>query len=146
MALAASTLSALLVHPAQAKEGDTFRPFVSYAYVYDSNLLRLDTGEFDDLQRSDRYSVLSAGLNVDWKPGRQRIQASASKNLVRFSRYASLDYDGSDYQLRWNWRLGNHWSGQLGASRDVTQTNFSDFQSFDFSGTPVFLAVRYNAP
>jgi exopolysaccharide biosynthesis operon protein EpsL len=70
--------------------------------------------------------VLSAGLNVDWQPGRQRVVASASKNRVRFSRNTLLDYDGSDYQLRWNWRLGNHWTGQVGATENVTQSTFED--------------------
>jgi exopolysaccharide biosynthesis operon protein EpsL len=135
-------LAALLALPAQAKEGDTFRPFVSYAHYYDSNLFRLDGGNDFTIvledgspvvvtkeSASDQYGVLSAGLNVDWQPGRQRILASASKNLVRFSRYSSLDYDGSDYQLKWNWRLGNHWSGLIGATENVTQTSFADWYS-----------------
>ncbi|MBT9589935.1 MAG: putative exosortase B-associated extracellular polysaccharide biosynthesis transporter EpsL [Thiobacillus sp.] len=113
--------------PALAKEGDTFRPFVSYTRNYDSNLFRLAESEYALVpQRSDQYGVLSAGLNVDWQPGRQRIIASASKNQVRFARNTQLDYDGSDYQLKWNWRLGNHWSGQVGATESVTQSSFSD--------------------
>lgn len=134
-------LAVMLALPAQAKEGDTFRPFVSYTRYYDSNLFRLDkngtTAVVEDEgpilvthdSASDQYSVLSAGLNVDWKPGRQRITASAIKNLVRFSRYTSLDYNGSDYQLKWSWRLGNRWSGQVGATETVTQTSFADWYS-----------------
>lgn len=133
-------LGTLLVMPAQAKEGDTFRPFVSYTRYYDSNLFRLDGGNDYTVvvengvitpvtrdSSSDQYGVLSAGLNVDWKPGRQQVIASASKNQVRFSRYTSLDYDGSDYKLQWNWRLGNHWTGQVGATETVTQTSFTDW-------------------
>ncbi|MDP3584455.1 MAG: putative exosortase B-associated extracellular polysaccharide biosynthesis transporter EpsL [Thiobacillus sp.] len=123
----AVALGALMVPPAMAKEGDTFRPFVSYTRYYDSNLYRLAESEKNLVpQLSDQYSVLSAGLNVDWQPGRQRITASAAKNLVRFSRYSNLDYDGSDYQLRWNWRLGNYWSGLVGATEGVTQSSLSD--------------------
>lgn len=134
-------LAAMLALPAQAKEGDTFRPFVSYTRYYDSNLFRLDKdGTIAVVEdegpilithdsASDQYSVLSAGLNVDWQPGRQHITASTSKNQVRFSRYTSLDYDGSDYQLKWNWRLGNRWSGQVGATETVTQTSFADWYS-----------------
>lgn len=120
-------LGMLLVMPALAKEGDTFRPFVSYARYYDSNLYRLAESEYSLVpQLSDQYGVLSAGVNVNWKPGRQQILASASKNQVRFARNTQLDYDGSDYQLKWNWRLGNHWSGQVGATESVTQSSFSD--------------------
>ena len=122
-----AVLAALSAMPAQAKEGDTFQPFVSYTRYYDSNLYRLADSEKNLVpQLSDQYGVLSAGLNVDWQPGRQRITASAAKNLVRFSRYSNLDYDGSDYQLRWNWRLGNHWSGLVGATEKVTQSSLSD--------------------
>jgi exopolysaccharide biosynthesis operon protein EpsL len=119
--------AALFGLPAYAKEGDTFRPFVSYTHYYDSNLYRLAESEKNLVpQLSDQYGVLSAGLNVDWQPGRQRITASASKNQVRFSRYSNLDYDGSDYQLKWNWRLGNHWTGQVGATESATQSSLSD--------------------
>ncbi len=122
-----AVLGALLSMPAQAKDGDTFRPFVSYARHYDSNLFRLAESEYALVpERSDQYGVLSAGLNMDWQPGRQQVIARASKSLVRFSRNSQLDYDGSDYQLRWNWQLGNHWSGQVGATESVTQSSFSD--------------------
>ena len=118
-------LGILLSLPATAKEGDTFRPFVSYAHYLDSNLFRLAESEYSLVpERSDQYSVLSAGLNVDWKPGRQQILASISKNRVRYSRNTQLDYDGSDNSLRWNWRVGNHWSGQVGATENKSQSNF----------------------
>ena len=116
-----------LAMPALAKEGDIVRPFVSYTRHYDSNLFRLAESEYALVpQRSDQYGVLGAGLNVDWQPGRQHIIASASKNQVRFARNSHLDYDGSDYQLKWNWQLGNRWSGQVGATESVTQSSFSD--------------------
>lgn len=136
--LAGLALSALQAVPALAKEGDTFRPFVSYTRYYDSNLFRLAEGETTVVVEngvvvpvtrdagSDQYGVLNAGLNMDLRLGRQSIQAIASKNWVRFSHFTSLDYDGSDYQLRWNWRLGNHWTGRIGATESVTQTSFND--------------------
>lgn len=127
LVLAGVGIAALCALPAHAAEGDTFSPFVSYTYYYDSNLYRLDDSEFFLVpEKSDQYSVLSAGLNVDWRPGRQQVLASASKSFVRFSRYDNLDYDGSDYQLRWNWRLGNYWSGRVGATEKVTQSNLGD--------------------
>ncbi len=124
---ASLVLGALLVLPAQAKEGDALRPFVSYTRYYDSNLFRLAESEYALVsQLSDQYGVLSAGLNVDWQPGRQRVIASASKNRVRYARNTHLDYDGSDYQLKWNWRLGNHWSGQAGATESTIQSSLGD--------------------
>lgn len=153
MRLLLAGLMMALALPATAKEGDTFRPYVSYARYYDSNLFRLAEGETSAVvengayqlvtldSAADQYGVLDVGLNVDWRPGRQQIVASLSKNLVRYSKYSSLDYEGENYQATWNWRLGNHWSGQLGATEGVTQTSFSDLQRFDINGNPVLLAV-----
>jgi exopolysaccharide biosynthesis operon protein EpsL len=129
----------LLALPAAAKEGDTFGAYASYAHYYDSNLFRLAEDENAVIiengiptyttQRSDTFGVLNVGVDMDWKPGRQQVVASASKSFVRYSNFSSLDYDGSDYRGTWNWRLGNHWSGQLGASEVVTQTSFNDLNS-----------------
>lgn|GEM_PF-1238182 len=110
--------------PAHAHEGDTFRPFVSYGTFFDSNLFRLADNESPGTPRSERYSVLSAGLNVDWKPGRQEIVASATKTRVRYNRNTIYDSDGNDYQATWNWRLGNRLSGNVGASEKLSQSSF----------------------
>lgn len=117
-------LGVFLSLPAQAHEGDTFRPFVSYGMFSDSNLFRLADNESPGIPRSDRYSVLSAGLNVDWKPGRQQIVANATKTRVRYNRNSMFDSDGSDYQATWNWRLGNRLSGNAGAAESLSQSNF----------------------
>lgn len=118
--------AALLAAPVHAKEGDTFRPFVSGAYFYDDNLFRLDKNEAPGLKRPDRYGLLSAGVDVDWKPGRQQVLVNASKTLVRYDRYSYLDFDGDDLKAVWNWRLGNRFSGNLGASTSTSQSGFAD--------------------
>ncbi|MHB1084283.1 MAG: XrtB/PEP-CTERM-associated polysaccharide biosynthesis outer membrane protein EpsL [Thiobacillus sp.] len=122
----AIALTALLAAPAMAKEGDTFRPFVSLGHFYDSNLFRLADNESPGTQRDDRYSVLSGGINVDWKPGRQQIIASATKTLIRYDQNTYLDFSGDDLKATWNWRLGNRFSGNLGATRSTSQSSFGD--------------------
>jgi exopolysaccharide biosynthesis operon protein EpsL len=117
-------LAAMLALPAQAKEGDTFRPFASLGYFNDSNLFRLSDDESPGFPRDDRYSVLSAGLDVDWKRGRQQVVANATKTWVRYDRNTAFDSDGSDYKATWNWRLGNRLSGNLGANESRSQSNF----------------------
>ena len=133
----------LFVTSGNAAEEGTFRPFVSYTRYYDSNLFRLDRGEStvildgDDPEivtrdeASDQYGSLAAGLTADWRPGRQRILASASHRWVRFENFTSLDYEGSDYQLKWDWRLGNRLSGQAGATQTVSQTSFADWYTLE---------------
>lgn len=124
--MAVLTLGAVLALPALAKEGDTFRPFVSYGLFDDNNLFRLADDESSDSQRDDRYSVLSAGFNVDWKPGRQQIVANATKTLIRYNQNDFLDFDGDDMRVTWNWRLGDRFSGNLGAAASTSQSSFED--------------------
>ena len=111
---------------AGAHEGDTFRPFVSAGYFQDSNLFRLAEGESPGTQRDERYALYQAGVNVDWKPGRQQVLVSATKTLVRYDRNTFLDFDGEDLQASWNWRLGNRLSGRLGAAKSTSQSSFND--------------------
>lgn len=127
LAVAGVALGALLGRPALAWEGDTFRPFISLGQFYDSNLFRLSDGANPSgIQRDDRYRVLSGGLNVDWKPGRQQLVASATKTFVRYDRNSFLDFQGNDLKATWNWRLGNRLSGNLGATETVGQSSFGD--------------------
>jgi exopolysaccharide biosynthesis operon protein EpsL len=75
-------------------------------------------------QRSEQYDVLSAGLDVDWKLGRQQFVVNATKTLVRYDLNTVYDFDGSDYKATWNWRLGNRLTGNLGATESLSQSNF----------------------
>lgn len=112
-----------IMAPVAAHEGDTFRPFVSAAYLHDDNLFRLAEGESPGTPREDRYAVYQAGIQVDWRPGRQQFLALASKTLVRYDRNVPLDFDGDEASLSWNWRLGNRLSGNLGINQSTSQSN-----------------------
>lgn len=122
----AVVLTVLLTAPAIAKEGDTFRPFVSLGYFYDSNLFRLAETENFGTQRDDRYGNLIAGINVDWKPGRQQVVLKLTKTLTRYDQNTFLDFEGDDLQATWNWQLGNRLSGNLGAAKLTSQSSFGD--------------------
>lgn len=131
------TSCALLPHPAHAGEGDFFRPLLNAAYYLDSNIFRFSgdsvvppfiAGEStgNRIQSVD-YLVLGAGFLLDWKQSRQRVQARAQANRVRFSRYrALLDYDGHELNAQWDWQLGNRWRGQLGAERSKTLGSYDN--------------------
>ena len=122
--------------PAHALEGDTFRPFVSFSRYYDDNLFRQAENEAIFIDGSvkrgpqaDSYNVLAFGANVDWRVSRQQILARATKSLVRYTNFNSLDYDGSDYLAQWNWQLGNYWNGQVGATETLSQSSFTDLNT-----------------
>lgn len=137
--LAALCLSSctLLPYPAHAGEGDFFRPLLNAAYYHDSNLFRfsgdsvvppLIAGESTGNRiQSVNYNVLGAGFLLDWQQSRQRVQARAQANRVRFSRYSALlDYDGHELNALWDWQLGNRWRGQLGAERSKTLGSYDN--------------------
>ena len=122
--------------PAHALEGDTFRPFVSFSRYYDDNLFRQAENEAISIDggikrgpQAESYNVLALGANVDWRVSRQRVLARATKSLVRYSNFNTLDYDGSDYLAQWNWQLGNYWNGQVGATKTLSQSSFADLNS-----------------
>lgn len=114
----------LIAAPAAAHEGDTFRPFVSAGYFRDDNLFRLADGESPGTQREDRYAVYQAGINVDWKPGRQQFLVNHTQTRIRYNRNTFLDFEGDDTLASWNWRLGNRLSGNVGISQSSSQSNF----------------------
>jgi len=115
-----------IMAPVAAHEGDTFRPFVSAAYLHDDNLFRLAEGESPGTPREDRYAVYQAGIQVDWRPGRQQFLALASKTLVRYDRNVPLNFDGDETRASWNWRLGNRLSGNLGINHSTSQSNLEN--------------------
>lgn len=114
-------LAGLLAMPAAAHEGDTFRPFVSVGYFDDDNLFRLAESENP---RADRYAVYQAGINIDWKPGRQQFLVNHTQTRIRYNRNSFLNFDGDDTRATWNWRLGNRLTGNLGITQSSSQSNF----------------------
>lgn len=125
MKLRASSALLVLAVSTTATGDDVFRPFASLTYTYDDNLFRLADDERTRF-RDDRYGVLTAGLNVDWKPGRQQVVAKASKTLIRYDQNTFLDFEGDDLHAAWNWQFGNRLSGALGAASSSTQSSFED--------------------
>lgn len=117
--------------PAQAGEGDTFRPFVSYAYTHDDNLFRVpDTLAplYAPQGKSDSYQTAGIGFLLDWRQSRQRVQANIGLNKTKFDKYTVLDYSGEDYNAHWDWELGNRLSGRLGGSYIKSLGNYQDFR------------------
>lgn len=127
---------ALLLNAASAHalEGDTLRPFVELALAVEDNLFRFR----DDAQarasalaapiQGTHYRRLSAGMDLDWRLGRQRLSGRIAGDDTHFSRHADLlDYTGQDIHGTWHWQLGNRWSGTLSAARKRTQGSYADF-------------------
>lgn len=125
--LAACAMAGLSALPAQAGEGDTFRPVLQYNYGHDDNLFRLaDSTTPYSAGRSDSYQSLGAGFDLDWKLGRQQILVSALANQTKYRKYSLLDYDGKNGTAEWKWQLGNRLRGNLGTDYRVYQGTYLD--------------------
>jgi exopolysaccharide biosynthesis operon protein EpsL len=77
--------------------------------------------------RSDRITVLSAGLSVDQPYAQQRLLLDVTSTAYRYARLSFLDFDALDYRGMWAWRLGRRWNGMLGAERTQALVNYSEF-------------------
>jgi hypothetical protein len=118
---------------ADAAEGDFLRPFVEASMGYDSNLFRF-ASDAQALASSlaapiqgITYQRYGAGLDVDWKQGRQQVTGHIAANQTQFSRYANLlDNSGQDLSGNWNWQLGNRWSGVLSATQNKSLAPYTN--------------------
>ncbi len=106
-----------------AGEGDTLRPFFNASMGYDSNLFR-----FASSIPSITYQRYGAGVDMDWKQGRQQVKARLAADKTRYSKFSSLlDYTGRDINGEWKWQLGNRWSGLLSAKQNRTLAPYSNY-------------------
>jgi exopolysaccharide biosynthesis operon protein EpsL len=123
-------LPTLLSPAAQAGQNDAFHPIVALSYSYEDNLLRVPEGQpaFDNTLADSSRSAI-AGLVFDKEYGRQRLHAEGKLTKVAFSHFTQLDYDGKDVLARWNWQVGNDWSGIVSSTYNQVLAPYTDFQS-----------------
>jgi exopolysaccharide biosynthesis operon protein EpsL len=125
--LLAATVASLR---AVAAPSDALHVYGGLGYGHDDNLLRVPDGfaAFDN-QLGDSWYQADAGLLFDHTYSRQRISAHAKLSKVKFDHFRQLDYDGKDLQAKWNWQVGNHLEGSLGADYNQTLAPYTDFHS-----------------
>jgi exopolysaccharide biosynthesis operon protein EpsL len=113
-----------------AAETDALKFSVSQTFSRDSNLYRLsdDTPTTPEMRgkRSDTISVTRAGANFDKEYGRQGIHVGLAASRSLYREHTDLDSTSPDARLRWDWRLGDHWSGVLGYNYSEAFVGFED--------------------
>jgi exopolysaccharide biosynthesis operon protein EpsL len=123
-------IAALYSATASGAPGDALHVFGGLGYGHDDNLLRVPDGlpGFDN-QLGDSWYQADAGVLFDHTYSRQRLSGHAKLSKVKFDHFQQLDYDGKDVQAKWNWQVGNHWEGVLGALYNQTLAPYTDFRS-----------------
>lgn len=116
--------------PALAGPVAALQVYGALGYAHDDNLLRVPDGlpPFDN-RYGDSWTTAEAGLLFDHTYSRQHLSGQLKLSKVTFGHFRQLDYDGKDAQADWNWEIGNHLEGALGASYNQTLAPYTDFRS-----------------
>ena len=123
-------VGAMFSVPAAAAVSNVVTPFAGVAYSYDDNVMRLsDDAVRPDRTRADTSRQIEAGLLLDKRIGQQVLSGKAAVTQVSYNHFDQLNYNGKDLLAAWNWHLGNHVEGNLGASYIQILAPYSDFQS-----------------
>lgn len=116
--------------PALAGQNDALHVYGDLGFGHDDNLLRVPEGAapFDNTY-GDSWTSAEAGLLFDHTYSRQHLSGQLKLSRVKFNHFEQLDYDGQDVLANWNWQIGNHLEGLLGASYNQTLAPYTDFRS-----------------
>lgn len=116
--------------PARADISDTVHPYLQAIVTHDDNVLRLpDSDPGINGFRGDTIRQLEAGVLLDQPIGRQQVNGHVKFTDTQYNNYTSLNYQGKDVLANWDWQIGNHLQGKLGASYLLTLVPFTDFHS-----------------
>jgi len=105
--------------------------FVGAGILYDDNLFRQPEGYSlssggNTLHRQDQIERLSAGVKGLWTLGRQSFELKAHGDENRFEQNDNLNNLSGNGAITWDWRVGNRWSGRLGADYGRALANFAN--------------------
>jgi exopolysaccharide biosynthesis operon protein EpsL len=125
--------------PALPDEGDVVRAYVGLSMTHDDNILGTSNAAIaaGTPKLSDTARRIEAGLIFDKTISQQRLTANVNLDHTSFNRFGNLDYNGRDIQANWNWRIGTHLEGNLGATHVRTLTSVQD--SVSVAGLPTQL-------
>ena len=102
-------------------------PFASFTATSDDNLYRLNSSSNPvGLSKSDVIYQTAAGVSVDWRLSRQEFALSGSIIDSKFKNNNQLDNLGGGVNGRWNWVIGNRFSGVISASESISLPNFEE--------------------
>jgi len=110
------------------------RPYISTGVSYDDNIFRFSSPvqaktALGSSDASDVIKRLELGVLVNLRLSRQLISLSSSLSENKFNRFNYLDNRGKSNSLRWDWRLGSNFYGELSASESETMAGFNETRS-----------------
>lgn len=129
MRLVGVCLLAVVVLPrvVEAREGDGYSFYASSAIGYDNNILR-QSKNVTNQDKSDVTRTQTIGGEIDMNLGRQKITFSGSLSDNKYNRVSGLDYQGENYSTRLDWKLGNHFDGDISYGYSKRLAGLADFK------------------
>lgn len=127
----ASVMLALtgIAYPAQARfdPQDRFQLRASVDAQYDNNLFRLaDEQPNSGFSRWDWVTTPQLQARYQNEFSRQQVILNGSFFAPRYDRNSQLDYQGHQWESRWNGRLGDLWHPGVGYRSSQSLASFSD--------------------
>jgi exopolysaccharide biosynthesis operon protein EpsL len=114
-----------------ANEGDVFNLNASVTAMHDNNLFRLapsvNPASFGIDGRSDTITMTSVGLNVTKTIGLQQLIADINFVDSSYSRNSYLDFQALNYDAKWLWAAGTHWTGELAFDHAESLNTYADY-------------------
>lgn len=117
-------------------EGQVLRPYVGVSVSHEDNILGTSDAAIaaGTPKLSDTARRVEAGLIFDKSISQQRLTASINLDRTSYNRFSNLDYNGRDLRANWNWHIGKHLEGNLGATHVRSLTSIQD--SLTATGLP----------
>ena len=117
--------------PVMAEGIIDIKPYISAGVSYDDNIFRFSSPEqakaaLGSSDASDVMKRLELGVLVNLRLSRQLIGVSYSLSENKFDQFDFLDNRGKSNSLRWDWRLGSNFYGELKASEDEAIAGFNE--------------------
>jgi exopolysaccharide biosynthesis operon protein EpsL len=116
------TLLGFQAAPVGAQEDDSKNPFsfsASQSVYWDDNIYRTRRDE-----QSDLLTTTTLGINFDKEYSRQGFHGGVSVGRTWYRSESKLNNTSPDARLRWDWRIGDRWSGVLGYSYNEAFVGF----------------------
>lgn len=133
--LTLTAIGLLLSFQVNAKEGDTFRPYVQVSLSHDDNLYKADSDSSIDVPSlSDTIRTIAAGLDVNFDYSKQNFILNTEVANTHFSKNDRFDNQSGSFDGAWNWKIGRQLVGNFQYDYSKIQASFVDNQALALEG------------
>lgn len=126
--LAGIALLAPPLHTAASEGQDVVVLTAGLTRAHDNNLFRRPANGSLGEVAGDNITTSRVGVTARLPVSLQLFEFNAGVSASDHERFSDNDATNNSFGTTWRWRLSRELSGSLGADRQQTQTEFSDFQ------------------